>query len=95
VDIAMYFSNCFEWVIFIICLSPIWGTLLFHAWEASIKPWLVPRNEITDMADALVARHGAFAGYQAWIEEDHAWRRGDMVRQGIWRRVRRELRRRG
>ncbi|MBZ3692081.1 hypothetical protein [Phyllobacterium calauticae] len=91
----MCFSNCFEWFIFIICISPIWGTLLFHAWEASIKPWLVPRDEITDMADALVARHGAFAGYQAWIEEDYAWRRGDMVRQGVWRRVRRELRRRG
>ncbi|MBA8877558.1 hypothetical protein [Phyllobacterium myrsinacearum] len=91
----MWLTNCFEWFIFIIGSSPIWGTLLFHEWEASIKPWLVPKDKIMEMTDMLLAKHGARAGYRALIEEEHAWRCGDMVQQGIWRRVYRELQRRG
>lgn len=89
----MFLFNFFEWVVFIICMSPIWGTLVFHAWEASIKPRLVPRHEIMEMADTLIAKHGKHADHHALIEEEGAWFRGDTVQQGIWRRVYRELRR--
>ena len=46
------------------------------------------------MADALLARHGPRAEEIAFIEEDRAWRYADAYRQGVWRRVRNELRRR-
>ncbi|MBA8899502.1 hypothetical protein [Phyllobacterium sp. P30BS-XVII] len=46
------------------------------------------------MADQLIAEHGPRAALRAYIEEDRAWRRCDVLQQGIWRRVRRELQRR-
>ena len=68
---------------------------LWHAWDFRIRPLFVSRAEIRRMADALLVRHGPRAEEIAFIEEDRAWRYADAYRQGVWRRVRNELRRRG
>ena len=67
---------------------------LWHAWDLSIRPLFVSRAEIRRMADELLARHGPRAEEIAFIEEDRAWRYADTYQQGVWRRVRNELRRR-
>ena len=69
------------------------ATGLWHAWDLSIRPLFVSRADIRRMAEALLARHGPRAEEIAFIEGDRAWRYADAYRQGVWRRVRRELRR--
>ncbi|MET0940422.1 MAG: hypothetical protein ABWY13_03570 [Mesorhizobium sp.] len=68
---------------------------LWHAWDLSIRPHFVSRAEIRRMADELLARHGSRAEEIVFIEEDRAWRYAYTYQQGVWRRVRNELRRRG
>jgi hypothetical protein len=70
------------------------ATALWHEWDLSIRPLCVSRAEIKRMADELLARHGQRAEEIAFIEEDRAWRYADTYQQGVWRRVRNELRRR-
>jgi hypothetical protein len=55
---------------------------------------LIPKTKIDAMADALIARYGPDAEQMTFGEEDRAWRYSETVKQGILRRVRRELRRR-
>jgi hypothetical protein len=71
------------------------STGLWHVWDLCIRPLFVSRAEIRRMADELHARRGPRAEESAFIEEDRAWRYADTYRQGVWRRVRKELRRRG
>ena len=83
-----------NWLIWLIALSPVWGTLVWHTWELSIRPRLIPSGDIKALADELIARHGLRADEIAVIEEDRAWRYSHTFDQGKWQRVRRELRRR-
>ncbi len=71
------------------------ATGLWLGWDLHVRPGLVPQAEIRRMADRLVEAHGERAEEAAFIEEDSAWRRSDCYGQGLWRRVGRELRRRG
>jgi hypothetical protein len=64
-----------------------------HLWEFRIRPNRVPKAEIDRMADEVVAHYGSRAEEIAFIEEDRAWRYCHTYQQGIWRRVREELRR--
>lgn len=82
------------WIIGGIASLPIWGTLLWHTWELSIRPRLIPVGEIMALADELIAKHGPRAEEMAFIEEDRAWRYSEAFQQGKWHRVRRELWRR-
>jgi hypothetical protein len=82
------------WIIGGIATSPIWGTLLWHTWELSIRPRLIPVGNIKAVADDLVAKYGPRAEEIAFIEEDRAWRYSETFEQGKWHRVRRELWRR-
>ena len=79
-------------LVFVIFSFPIWGSLLVHIWEHVIKPLLVPKTEIAVLADRLIATHGPRAEEKAVIEEDYAWRRGEMLQQAVWKRVQQELR---
>lgn len=70
---------------------------MIFAWailQQFIRPMLIPKTEINNMADELFQKHGPEAEYHAHIEEDRAWRYSDTYEQGKWRRVRRELWRR-
>jgi hypothetical protein len=82
------------WIIGGIATSPIWGTLLWHTWDLSIRPRLIPAGDIKAVADDLVAKYGPRAEEIAFIEEDRAWRYSETFEQGRWHRVRRELWRR-
>jgi hypothetical protein len=65
--------------------------ILWHSWESRIKPRLIGRSEIADLAGKLISRHGEEAEKIAFMEEDRAWRYSDVFLQGKWRRVRIEL----
>lgn len=82
------------WIIGGIATSPFWGTLLWHTWDLSIRPRLIPVRDIKAAADDLVAKYGPRAEEIAFIEEDRAWRYSETFEQGRWHRVRRELWRR-
>lgn len=63
-------------------------------WKRIVRPYFADRNKVRRLADILVARYGDRAEEMAFIEEDRAWRYSETFKQGIWRRVRLELRRR-
>ena len=46
------------------------------------------------MADDMIARYGSRAEEVAFIEEDRAWCYCHTYQQGLWRRVRKQLRQR-
>ena len=71
------------------------GAFLSVEWQGRIRPMLIPRAEIERLADELMEKHGERAEEMAFIEEDHAWRYSQNFEQGKWRRVRKELERRG
>lgn len=81
-------------LIWITASSPIWGALLWDAWELRIRPRLIPFVEIKTLADDMIAIYGPHAEEAAFIEEDRAWRYSKTFQQGKWHRVRRELWRR-
>lgn len=83
-----------DWVgvaVWVVCLSPIWIALVMLIWEGEIRPRLIPKEEIEELASGLVAKHGARAAEIAFIEEDRAWRYSHSFEQGKWRRVRRHI----
>ena len=67
---------------------------LWQVWDFRIRPLFVSPAEIGRLADELSERHGARAREIARIEEHRAWCYADAYAQGVWRRVRKELRRR-
>lgn len=81
------------WIVYALCLAPIWGSLAWHLYAFRVRPLLVPEQEIGwRVARALGARDP----HEAALAEEHAaWIRGDTREQGLWRRVRLVLVRRG
>lgn len=66
----------------------------WHVWQFRLQPLRTPRAEIEAIATRLIAEHGSRAEEAAYGEEDRAWYDGNVLEQGKWRRVRRELWRR-
>lgn len=87
-------TNPINWIAGILILSPIWGSFLWHLWEAVIRPRLIKRAEISEKADELWERDKDQAFDIACAEERRAWHCCDSFEQGRWRRVREELMRR-
>ena len=82
-----------RWIVLALCISPIWGSLAWHLYASRVRPLFVPEEEIRQrLTQVLLTRDPHFA---VMAEEYAAWVRGDTVDQGIWRRVRRALVRRG
>jgi len=77
-----------SWLLWLLVLSPVWGAVLMHLWQGSVRPRLIPRREIENLADAMIARYGDRAEEMASIEEDRAWRYSNALDQGKWRRIR-------
>lgn len=74
-------------LILVVCLSPIWGALVFEVWDGIIRPRLISRREIDRLCRELTERYGTDAYAHARINEDRAWRYCDSYEQGRWRRV--------
>lgn len=85
------FLSAFVWAL---CLSPIWGTLVWCLWEGSIKPRLIPHIEIIKAVEKLYADHSENAFEMACTNEHRAWYDCDSFEQGRWRRIREEIMRR-
>lgn len=66
----------------------------FAFYQQFIRPMLIPKSVITEMADDLIEKYGFDAEHHAYIREDRAWRYSDAYHQGRWRRIRRKLQRR-
>lgn len=73
----------------IVVLVAIW-----HTWAFRLRPLFIPKSEINEIVDDLIARHGPEAEDMACAEEERVWTKSDVSAQGKWRRVRRELWRR-
>jgi hypothetical protein len=71
--------------------GPIWGPLLWHFWQGTIRPRLIPGAEIDALAAAMLSQHGNRAEEIAFIEEDRAWRYSQAFERGKWRRVRKRI----
>ncbi len=81
-------------IIWVVCLSPIWGTLLWSVWQGSVRPRLIPRREIAAKVEEVYAQHGERAFDIVCMEEHRAWYDSDIFEQGRWARVRSEIMRR-
>jgi hypothetical protein len=79
------------WIFFGLFVLAIAG---WEMWQFRIRPMLIPKTKIDAMVDALIARYGPDAEEMTYGEEDRAWRYSDTFKQGVLRRVRRELWRR-
>ncbi|RFC68433.1 MULTISPECIES: hypothetical protein [Mesorhizobium] len=83
-----------NWVLWVIALSPAWSMFLWGFWQQSVLPRLIELGEIKAEADCLIAQYGSRAEEIAFLEEDRAWRYSQNFQQGKWHRVRKELWRR-
>lgn len=79
-------------VVIVIAMSA--AVALWHVWAFHLKPLAIPKAEIDTVVDDLIERHGSEAEDWARSYEEEAWYRSDIVQQGQWRRIRRELWRR-
>lgn len=70
------------------------GIFLWLQWHSRVRPMLIPRIEIENLANQLLSEHGDRAEEFAAMEEDRAWRYSESFEQGKWKRVRNELERR-
>ena len=84
------------WVALGAALAPVWGAGLWVMWQGAVRPHLIRRGEIEELAALLIERYGEGAGEVAFAREYGAWHDSDGFAQGKWRRVRRliETRRR-
>lgn len=76
----------------ILFAGPIFG---WEFWQGSIRPRLMRRVVVTRLADELVAKYGDRADEMALTFAHRGWYDSDSFEQGKWRRVRKELQRRG
>jgi hypothetical protein len=88
------FYEVLKWLLVGIALSPIIIGLGWSIVEGSILPRLIPRAEITALANDFLRRYPDDPEYAAFIEEQAAWFRSQTFEQGKWYQVRKEIRRR-
>ena len=88
------FLTWLKWILVIAASSPIWGAFLWAFWEGSIRPRLIPKEDIITKADELKAKYGDEAFEHACINEHRGWYDSDMFEQGRWRRINEEIMRR-
>lgn len=76
----------------VILLGLFLSTGALHEWHRLVRPYFADRYKIQKLTEILIARYGDRADEVAFTEEDRAWRYSETFKQGIWRRVRIELR---
>ena len=85
-----FFLSHAEMGALVLVAAAIWG---WDEGDFRARPMFISRAEIGRMADELDERYGTRAEEVAFIEEEKAWRRAESYQQGVWRRVRKQLRR--
>lgn len=83
-----------ETAIWIIALAPPGIVLLADTWAFHIRPRLIPARRIEAMVDLMLATYGEHVELEAFSRQENEWYRGDVVAQGTWMLVRRQLWRR-
>jgi hypothetical protein len=86
------YTGIVQWVVFGAATAPIWGAVLWELWQGVVRPRLIPREEVEQIATMLLARYGDLAEHIAFAKEYAAWCHSDGFEQGKWRRVRRHIR---
>jgi len=86
------YKEILTWAAVGVGAAPIWGAGLWVMWRGVVRPYLVPRGEIEELAAVLIERYGEDAEEVAYANEYGAWRNSDNFAQGKWRRVRRSIR---
>lgn len=69
-------------LIWIICLFPIWGTFLWTHREGSVRPRIIPKEQIFAKAEELQAKYGDETFEHVCINEHRGWYDGNMFEQG-------------
>ncbi len=69
------------------------GLIVWGAWHESIKPRLIPDEDIDREADAIIAGY-ADPEREAFARHERAWHRSEGAEQVYWHRVRKAVRRR-
>lgn len=87
-------SHLLDWAGAVAALGTIVVAIGWEIWDGSIRPRLVSRAEIVRLADEILAKHADAPERAASIEEHHHWHHSDSFQQGVWNRVRHEIRRR-
>jgi hypothetical protein len=77
------------WVAVGAAAAPIWGAGLWVLWQGVVRPHLIPRGVVEQLAAMLIELYGERAGEVAFAKEYGAWHNSDNFAQGKWRRVRR------
>lgn len=75
------------WLALALATAPVWGAVLWEAWEGVVRPRLIPQDEIDAMARRFIAQYGSSAGAAALREWDRARRRTETFEAAKWRRV--------
>lgn len=83
-----------KWLLIAAALSPVVLGIGWFIYEGSIRPRLVPREEIEAMAEEVMRKHPEDPEEWAFMEEHAAWCRSHTFEQGKWHRVRKVIRRR-
>lgn len=84
-----------KWAAVLAGLSPVLGGIGWVFWELTLRPWLIPRADIERRAEETLRRYPDNPEGAAFMEEQAAWYRSRPFDQGLWRRVRKEIARRG
>ena len=80
------------WALFGAALSPIFIGVGWAIVEGSLRPRLIPADEIERLADGIARRCPEDPEGAALIEEHAAWYRSEEFEQGKWFRVRKAFR---
>lgn len=74
-----------------ICLSPIWGAIIFELWQCYLRSLLLDRAAIQQEIKRLYARYSDDAFSHAVEKENRAIYNCDSYQIGYWRGVRKEI----
>lgn len=82
------------WVLLAFCASQLAifaGLVAWGIWIDSIKPRLIPHEDIDREADTIIASY-ADPELEAFSRHERAWYDSDSAQQTYWRRVRKSVR---
>lgn len=84
----------FEWMLLAMVVATLGASAAWFAYDAYVRPRLIPRREIAAQAEAVMREHPDDPEGWALQEELAAWHRSHGEERARWHRVRREIRRR-
>ncbi len=98
-NVLILFYSCSksmtQFYIYAVFFSPCLIIVFWCIFENTIKPSLIPEEEIQKIIEQIYKRHGPQAFPIACHEEYRAWYEGNLFAHGRWRRIRHTMTRMG